>query len=81
MMRLMYILAPHVCVPSGSLPQDDTVGDLPNFIKLISAMSEFLKEEVSMFHDTGQIIHIDANKLIMSATILHPNIWIGFAGI
>jgi hypothetical protein len=34
-----------------------------------------------MFHDTDQIIHIDANKLITSATILHLNIKIGLAGI
>ncbi len=31
--------------------------------------------------DTGQVIHIDANKLIMSATIFHSNIWLGFVGI
>jgi hypothetical protein len=57
------------------------IGDLPSSLKLIFVMSEFLKEEVSMFHETGQIIHMDTNELIMSATILNPNIWICFAGI
>jgi hypothetical protein len=56
------------------------IGNLPDSFKLIAATSELLKEEVTMLHETGQIIHIYANELIMSATILHPNIWIGFQG-
>jgi hypothetical protein len=57
------------------------IGDLPSSLKLIFVMSEFLKEEVGIFHETGQIIHMDTNELIMSATILNPNIWISFVGI
>jgi hypothetical protein len=44
-------------------------------------MSKFLKEEVRAFHDTGQIVHIDADELIMSGAILHLDIWAGLAGI
>jgi hypothetical protein len=52
------------------------IGDLPNSLKLRAVTSEFLKEEARMMYNS-QIVHINANKLIMSATILHPNIRIG----
>jgi hypothetical protein len=55
------------------------IGDLPNSLKLIAMMSEFLKEELRMMHKSP-IVQINANKLIISATILHPNIRIGLAG-
>jgi hypothetical protein len=38
-----------------------------------------VEEEAGMLYDTGQVIHIDTNKLAMGATILHPNIRISLA--
>jgi hypothetical protein len=55
--------------------------DLANSLKLIATASELLKEEVRMMHNTSQVVHINANKLIMSATVLHPNIRISLAGV
>jgi hypothetical protein len=57
------------------------IGDLSNSLELASPTSELLKEDVRLLHNTGQIIHINASALVMSATLLQPNIWFSFAWI
>jgi hypothetical protein len=56
------------------------IGYVPNSLKLLASAPEFLKEEeVRIGQNTSLVINIDTNKLIVCATILHPNIRICLA--
>jgi hypothetical protein len=60
---------------SEEISPSKIIGDLPNSLDLLSAIAEFLKEDLSrLCHSTGQILNINANELLMSAALLYPNL-------